>query len=113
MAHVKNYMKPSKSEDQNMELLMSTLSTQKAWGPLVSAHEHSIQLTKTDFVRPRGNNLFCRHVHVLYLYHHLIPKEPEIALGEVLAYTTELRLYCQNGFCLYRQCPALSSDGPA
>lgn len=58
-------MEPPNSEDQNMELLMSTLSTQKACGPLVLAHKHSIQLTKTDFVRPRGNNLFYRHVHVL------------------------------------------------
>lgn len=112
MAHVKNYMKSSNSEDQNMELLVSTLSTRKACGPLVSAHEHSSQLTKTDFVRPRGNNLFYRHVHVLYLYHHLIPKEPEIALGEVLAYTIRAQALLSE-WLLPIQCPALSSDGPA
>lgn len=78
-------MEPPNSEDQNMELLMSTLSTQKACGPLISAHKHSIQLTKTDFVRPGGNNLFYSDMYMFYP--HLIPKESEIALGDILAYT--------------------------
>ena len=112
MAHVKNYMKPPNSEDQNMELLMSTLSTQKACGPLVSAHTHSIQLTKTDFIRSRGDNLFYRHIHVLHLYPHLIPKEPEIALGEMLAYTIRAPALLSE-WLLPIHCPALSNDGPA
>lgn len=75
-AHVKNYMEPPNAEDPNMELLVFLLCRRR------HADNSSQPLSTASCLREISVLQTCACFRFIP---HLFPKEPEVALGEILA----------------------------